>query len=83
MAIRDDGLVVAGTDSSYDKDVWVFEPGGTTPIATYEFGHLPDQYTWAHTLVKGGLAVYGNKIYALTDQLAEPEMVTLRIRTLP
>ncbi|MEH0938210.1 WD40 repeat domain-containing protein [Micromonospora psammae] len=83
VAIRPDGLVVAGTDSSYDKDVRVFEPGGTTPIATYEFGHLPNQETWAHNLVKGGLAVSGNKIYAVTDQLAEPEMVTLRIRTLP
>ncbi|MEH0985969.1 WD40 repeat domain-containing protein [Micromonospora sp. CPCC 205556] len=83
VAIRPDGLVVAGTDSSYDKDVRVFEPGGTTPIAMYEFGHLPNQETWAHNLVKGGLAVSGNKIYAVTDQLAEPEMVTLRIRTLP
>jgi hypothetical protein len=83
VAIRPDGLVVAGTDSSYNKDVWVFEPGGTTPVATYEFGHLPNQETWAHNLVDGGLAVSGNKIYAVTDQSAEPEMVTLRIRTLP
>ncbi|WP_328421523.1 hypothetical protein OG470_05850 [Micromonospora sp. NBC_00389] len=83
VAIRPDGLVVAGTNSSYDKDVWVFEPGGTTPIITCEFGHLPNQETWAHNLVKGGLAVSGNKIYAVTDQSAEPEMVTLRIRTLP
>ncbi|MET7670951.1 hypothetical protein [Micromonospora luteifusca] len=83
VAIRPDGLVVAGTNSSYDKDVWIFEPGGATPIATYEFGHLPNQETWAHNLVDGALAVSGNKIYAVTDQLAEPEMVTLRIRTLP
>ncbi|MFG1869959.1 SMP-30/gluconolactonase/LRE family protein [Micromonospora arborensis] len=83
VAIRPDGLVVAGTNSSYDKDVWVFAPGGTTPVATYDFGHLPNQETWAHNLVNGALAVAGNKIYAVTDQLAEPEMVTLRIRTLP
>lgn len=83
VAIRDDGLVVAGTNSAYDKDVWVFEPGGTTPIATYEFGHLPNQETWAYTLVDGGLAVNGNRIYAITNQLSEPDMVTLRIRTLP
>ncbi|MGW4295407.1 hypothetical protein ACWEH1_20455 [Micromonospora chersina] len=83
VAVRPDGLVVAGTDSSYDKDVWIFEPGGTTPTATYEFGHLPNQETWAHNLVNGGLAVSGDKIYAVTDQLAEPAMVTLRIRTLP
>ncbi|MEV4536495.1 hypothetical protein AB0J82_22175 [Asanoa sp. NPDC049518] len=82
-AIRSDGLVVAGTDSAYDKDVWVFEPGGTDPIATYEFGHLPNQSTWAYTLVDGGLAVHGNRFYAITDQLSEPDMVTLRIRDLP
>jgi hypothetical protein len=82
VAIRGDGLVVAGTDSSYDKDVWVFEPGGSTPIATFEFGHLPDQYTWAHNLVNGGLAVHGNRIYAITEQGAEPDILTLRIREL-
>jgi hypothetical protein len=82
VAIRDDGLVVAGINGSYEKDVWVFEPGGSTPIATYEFGHLPDQYTWAHTLVNSGLAVHGNRIYAITRQSAEPYL-TLRIRELP
>jgi hypothetical protein len=82
VAIRDDGLVVAGTNSAYDDDVWVFEPGGSTPVATFDFGHLPGQETWAHTLVDGGLAVHGNRIYAITEQLSEPEMVTLRIRTL-
>jgi hypothetical protein len=82
VAIRDDGLVIAGTDSPYDNDVWVFEPGGSTPIATFDFGHLPNQETWAYTLVDGGLAVHGNRIYAITEQLSEPDMVTLRIRTL-
>jgi DNA-binding beta-propeller fold protein YncE len=82
VAIRDDGLVVAGTNSSYDDDVWVFEPGGSTPIATFDFGHLPNDETWAHTLVDGGLAVDGNRIYAVTEQSSEPDMVTLRIRTL-
>jgi len=82
VAIRDDGLVVAGTNSAYDDDVWVFQPGGSTPVATFDFGHLPNQETWAHTLVNGGLAVHGNRIYAVTEQSAEPEMITLRIRTL-
>jgi DNA-binding beta-propeller fold protein YncE len=82
-AIRSDGLVAAGIDGAYDKDVWVFEPGGSTPIATYEFGHLPNQETWAYTLVNGGLAWNGNRIYAITQQLSEPNMVTLRIRVLP
>jgi hypothetical protein len=81
-AIRPDGLVAAGIDGAYDEDIYVFEPGGTTPIATYEFGHLPGQYTWAHTLVDGGLAWAGDRIYAITEQLSEP-YVTLRIRVLP
>jgi len=81
-AVRSDGLVAAGSNAAYDKDVFIFEPGGSTPIATYEFGHLPDQETWAHTLVDGGLAWHGDRIYAVTEQLSEPDNVTLRIRTL-
>lgn len=81
-AVRPDGLVAAGIAGHYDEDVYVFEPGGSTPIATYEFGHLPGQETWAHTLVNGGLAWHGDRIYAVTEQLSEPDNVTLRIRTL-
>jgi DNA-binding beta-propeller fold protein YncE len=81
-AVRSDGLVAAGINGAYDKDVYVFEPGGSTPIATFEFGHLPGQETWAHTLVDGGLAWHGDRIYAVTEQLSEPDNVTLRIRTL-
>jgi hypothetical protein len=81
-AIRSDGLVAAGSNAAYDTDVLIFEPDGSTPIATYEFGHLPDQETWAHTLVDGGLAWSGDRIYAVTHILSEPDNVTLRIRTL-
>ena len=81
-AIRPDGLVAAGINGAYEKDVFVFEPGGSTPIATYEFGHLPNLYTWAHTLVDGGLAWHGDRIYAITEQLSEPDNLTLRIRDL-
>jgi hypothetical protein len=83
VAIRDDGLVVAGIDGAYEKDVYVFEPGGSTPIATYEFGHLPNQETWPYTVVPGGLAVHDNRIYAITQVPGESDVVTLRIRTLP
>jgi hypothetical protein len=38
-AVRSDGLVAAGLYGPYEKDVYVFEAGGSTPIATYEFGH--------------------------------------------
>jgi hypothetical protein len=54
--------------------VYIFEPGGTTPIATYEFGHLPNQETWAHTLVDGGLAWHGDRIYAITGSCPSPIM---------
>lgn len=81
-AVRSDGLVAAGILGYYDRDVYIFEPGGSTPIATYEFGHLPNQETWAHTLVDGGLAWHGDRIYAITEQLSEPDNVTLRIRDL-
>jgi hypothetical protein len=83
VAIRDDGLVVAGIDGAYEKDVYVFEPGGSAPTATYEFGHLPNQETWPYTVVPGGLAVHGNRIYAITQVPGESDVVTLRIRTLP
>lgn len=79
-AVRPDGVVAAGINGAYDEDVYIFEPGGSTPIATYEFGHLPGQETWAHTLVNGGLAWAGDRIYAITEQLSEPDNLTLRIR---
>jgi hypothetical protein len=82
-AVRDDGLVVAGVDGSYETDLWIFEPGGTEPVRTYEFGHLPNQSTWAYRLAEGALAVHGDRVYALTHQLSEPDMLTLRIRELP
>lgn len=80
VAIRDDGLVVAGINGAYENDVYVFEPGGSTPIETYEFGHLPNQETWPYTLVPGGLAVYGDRIYAITQVPGQSGVVTLRIR---
>jgi hypothetical protein len=80
VAIRDDGLVVAGINGTYENDVYVFEPGGSTPIVTYDFGHLANQDTWGYTLVPGGLAVYGDRIYAVTQVPGASGVVTLRIR---
>ncbi len=80
-AIRSDGLVAAGVNAAYDDDVYIFQPDASAPIATFDFGHLPNQDTWAYTLVDGGLAWNGDRIYAITDQLSEPDMVRLRIRT--
>jgi hypothetical protein len=77
------GVRIAGIDGAYENDVYVFEPGGSTPTATYEFGHLPNQETWPYTVVPGGLAVHDNRIYAITQVPGENDVVTLRIRTLP
>jgi len=80
-AIWPDGTVAAGISGAYEEDVYIFEPGGTTPIATFEFGHLPDQETWAHLLANGGLAVHGDRLYAITEVGSEPDNLTLRVRT--
>jgi hypothetical protein len=80
VAIRPDGMVAAGSNAPYNTDAFVFEPGGSTPIRTYEFGALPNDVTWAHTLVDGGLAWHENRLYALTHNLSEPDVLTLRIR---
>lgn len=59
--------------------MFIFEPGGSTPLATYEFGHLPDQSSWAHTVVNGGLAWDDDRLYAVTRVSSEPDNLTLRI----
>ena len=38
VSISADGLVAAGTGSIYDNDIFMFAPGGRTPLATYNFG---------------------------------------------
>jgi hypothetical protein len=83
-AIRDDGLVVAGLSSSLGTDVYVFEPGGSTPIRTYDFGtaRAPDNTEYPHELVRGGLAVDGVRFFAITQNTLEPNNLTLRIRNL-
>ena len=79
-AIRPDGMVAAGVNG--DPDVSIFEPGGTTPGQTYEFGSLPDRPSWRHRLEKGALAWAGNRLYAVTEDPSEPER-TLRILESP
>lgn len=81
-AVREDGAVAAGandTDGLDEKDVYVFEAGGTTPIVTYQFGHLPDLETWEHRLSRFGVAWNGNWLYAVTKVASEPDNLTLRI----
>ncbi|MFF3888975.1 Ig-like domain repeat protein [Streptomyces sp. NPDC001914] len=59
--IAADGTVAAGIDGSYEADVYVFKPGTTDPLRTYEFAETG-------TLVPDGLAWEpdGNHLFAVT-----------------
>lgn len=59
--IAADGTVAAGIDGSYEADVYVFRPGTTDPLRTYEFAETG-------TLVPDGLAWEpdGNHLFAVT-----------------
>ncbi len=81
VAISDEGLVVAGSDA-IGTDVYVFQPDGSTPIKAIDFGRGPAPNQYEHELVRGGLAVDGHRIFALTDNLDEPGVMTLRIRNI-
>jgi len=61
VAVNEDGLVAAGIDGYYDPDIYVYEPGGTTPIKTVDFGQGD-----ANLVAQGGLAFSGSNIYAVT-----------------
>ncbi|WP_225100223.1 Ig-like domain repeat protein [Streptomyces sp. CoH27] len=37
VAIAPDGTVAAGVDGWYNPDIFVYKPGGTTPLRTYDF----------------------------------------------
>jgi DNA-binding beta-propeller fold protein YncE len=71
-AMRSDGLLAAGAGSSYATDVYVFDPGASTPRKTFDFGE--------HDMVSGGLAVDGDRIFAVTKSSPYGDILTLRIR---
>jgi hypothetical protein len=49
--VSDDGAwVAAGADASYDKDIFVFPAGSTTPVRSWDFAST------SNTLASGGLA---------------------------
>jgi hypothetical protein len=51
VAVSDDGAhVAAGADASYDKDIFVFPVGDTTPVRSWDFDSTSKE------LVAGGLA---------------------------
>ncbi|MFI8824427.1 Ig-like domain repeat protein [Streptomyces sp. NPDC053431] len=49
VAIASDGTIAAGTSSWYEKDVYVFKPGGTTVVHDFETGPnlAPGALAWA------------------------------------
>lgn len=75
VAVNADGVIAAGIDGVYSPDIWVFQPGATTPTKKIELGA-------GNELAKGGLAFTGSTIYAVTGGFGEP--YTLRVvSTLP
>lgn len=59
VAIAADGRVAAGVDGVSSKDVWLFEPGVTSPTKKWDFGS-------SDPLQPRGLAFAGGVIYAVT-----------------
>ncbi|MEU4092637.1 hypothetical protein [Streptomyces sp. NPDC026673] len=61
VAIAPDGAVAAGSDASYDKDVYVYQAHQSSPINTYDFGS-------GSTLAGSGLAWApdGSRLFAVT-----------------
>ncbi|WP_405870648.1 MULTISPECIES: YncE family protein [unclassified Streptomyces] len=53
--IAPNGAVAAGTNSAYDPDVHIFEPGVATPVREYDFPNT-DGGSGADTLAASGLA---------------------------
>ncbi|MGW3244888.1 hypothetical protein [Streptomyces sp. NPDC001070] len=60
VAIAPDGAVAAGSNASYDKDVYVYRAHQSSPVNTYDFG--------SSTLAGSGLAWApdGSRLFAVT-----------------
>lgn len=59
VAIAPDGRVAAGIDGANSTDVWLYEPGATSPTKKWDFGS-------SDYLQPRGLAFAGGVIYAVT-----------------
>jgi len=68
VAIAPDGTVAAGSDAPYDKDVFVYRPGQTTSVRSYDFP-VTGTTSAGDGLVNGGLAWEpgGSRLFAVTD----------------
>ncbi|MEU0332436.1 Ig-like domain repeat protein [Streptomyces sp. NPDC006193] len=65
VAIASDGTVAAGIDGTYDPDVYIFRPGSSEPVRTYEFSGTSGG---SDLLVRAGLAWApdGSRLFAVT-----------------
>jgi hypothetical protein len=75
VAVNAGGVIAAGIDGAYSPDIWVFQPGATTPTKKIELGA-------GNELVQGGLAFTGSTIYAVTGGFSEPYTLHV-VSTLP
>ena len=75
VSISGDGSVAAGTDSS--NEVFVFAPGGSTPLNTYNFG--------SQWLATDGVALTpdGRELFAVTTAQPNGDSPTLNVITNP
>ncbi|MEU3410685.1 Ig-like domain repeat protein [Streptomyces sp. NPDC006658] len=82
VAVAPDGTVAGGIDGSYDPDVYIFRPGSSEAVRTYDF---PNTGTGSGSdlLVRAGLAWApdGSRLFAVTRN--SQDVVSLRVLTAP
>ncbi|MFB7371119.1 Ig-like domain repeat protein [Streptomyces sp. NPDC056222] len=67
VAVAPDGTVAAGSDAPYDQDVFVYRPGDSTAVRTYDFPGTGTS-SGGDELADGGLAWEpgGSRLFAVT-----------------
>jgi hypothetical protein len=82
VAIAPDGTVAAGIDGSYEPDVYIFRPGSSEAVRTYDFPNTGTS-SGSDLLVRAGLAWApdGSRLFAVTRN--SQDVVSLRVLTAP
>ncbi|MER7837340.1 Ig-like domain repeat protein [Streptomyces sp. NPDC096040] len=72
VAIAPDGTVAAGSFAWYDPDVYIFHPGSSEAVRSYDFPNTGTS-SGADTLAAGGLAWApdGSRLFAVTSNSAD------------
>lgn len=75
------GLMAVGAENFLGPDVFVYQPGSSTPLNVYDFGQIEDDQDNAQILVSGGLAMSpdGSALYAVTDTINNPAEYELQV----